>query len=86
MPDGKSVLIVNRDAKGRFGIEAYPFAVGARPGSGSWAVPGFDSSSAIETFGISPDGKRIAVASVSTSNSLMTAAHVPGIRRPVPAR
>jgi hypothetical protein len=77
---------VNRDGKGNFGIESYPFAPGAQPTSGSWAVPGFDSSFAIESFGISPDGRRITVAGVALSNSLMTAAHVPGVKRPVAAR
>jgi serine/threonine protein kinase len=86
MPDGKSVLVVNRDAKGKYGIQAYPFAVGVAPGSGSWVVPGFDSSFAIETFGISPDGKKVVVAGVAISNSLMTAAHVPGVRRPAAGR
>jgi hypothetical protein len=86
MPDGKSVLVVNRDGNGRVGIQAYPFASGVRPRSGSWVIPALDSSEAIETFGIAPDGKRITVAEVAVSNSLMTASHVPGIRRPVPAR
>jgi hypothetical protein len=80
------VLVVNRDAKGKYGIQAYPFAVGVAPGSGSWVVPGFDSSFAIETFGISPDGKKVVVAGVAISNSLMTAAHVPGVRRPAAGR
>ena len=84
--DGKSVLIVNRDDKGRFGIQAYPFAAGTRPAAGSWLLPGLDSSDAIETFGISPDGKKIVVASVATSNSLMTAANVPGVKRPAATR
>jgi hypothetical protein len=86
MPDGKSVLVLNRDEKGRFGIQAYPFATGTRPGPGSWVIPGLDSSDAVETFGISPDGKRIVAAGVAISNSLMTAANVPGVKRPVAAR
>ena len=86
MPDGKSILVVSRNDKGNFGIEAYPAAPGDRKGSGTWAVGGWDPSVAIESFGVSPDGKRITVAGVALSNSLMTAAHVPGVRRPAAAR
>jgi len=86
MPDGRSVLVVSRDGKGWLGIEAFPFGAGVPLSAGWWAVPGFDSSTAIETFGISPDGKKVVVAAVATSNSLVTAANVPGIRRPVASR
>jgi len=86
MPDGKSILAVSRDAGGKFGIRKYPFAPGGAPGDGTWAIPGFDPSVEIESFGISPDGKKVAVAGVTLSNTLVAAAHVPGVRRPTAAR
>jgi len=81
-PDGKSVLILTRDAKGRFGIDRYPFAPDAGRVSGNPFVPPFDSSVAIESFGVSPDGRKITVAGVARTNSLMLASNLPGISRP----
>ena len=81
MPDGRSVLFLTRDAKG-FRIDESPYSPAARSASGRPIVPAFDPSVEIETFGVSPDGKRITVAGVTKTNSLMVAERVPGVGRP----
>jgi dipeptidyl aminopeptidase/acylaminoacyl peptidase len=81
MPDGRSVVVLTRDAKG-FRVDAYPFTPGAHSLSASPLVPAFDPSVEFETFGVSPDGKRITVAGVAKSKSLMVAERVPDIHRP----
>lgn len=82
MPDGKSILVLTRDPQGRFVIDRFPFAPDAGRVTGKPFVPPFDSSVAIESFGVSPDGRRIAIAAVARTNSLMVATNLPGIARP----
>jgi serine/threonine protein kinase/Tol biopolymer transport system component len=82
MPDGKSILILTRDPQGRFVIDRFPFAAGAGRVTGTPFVSPFDSSVAFESFGVSPDGRKITVAAVARTNSLMVATNLPGIARP----
>ncbi|HET7453108.1 MAG TPA: hypothetical protein VFL12_10225, partial [Thermoanaerobaculia bacterium] len=83
MPDGRSLVALTRDAKG-YRIDAYPFRPGVQSLSANPLVPAFDSSVELESFGVSPDGKKITVAGVAKARSLMVAEGVPGIRRPKP--
>ena len=81
MPDGRSLVALTRDAKG-YRIDSYPFRPGVQFLSANPLVPAFDPAVEIETFGVSPDGKRITVAGAAKSRSLMVAEGVPGIQRP----
>jgi hypothetical protein len=83
MPDGRSIVALTRDEKG-FRIDDYPFIPGVHSLAKAPLVPAFDPAVEFETFGVSPDGKRITVAGVTKSRSLMVAERVPGIRRPKP--
>ncbi|HEV8610038.1 MAG TPA: protein kinase [Thermoanaerobaculia bacterium] len=82
MPDGKTIAFVGQDEKGNNGIFFQDFdpvrdtTATRRPGAG------FFPTVATESFGISPDGKEMAIAGWEQVFSLMLAERVPGVDGP----
>jgi eukaryotic-like serine/threonine-protein kinase len=79
LPDGRGVAFVGADEEGRSGVYVREFAP-ERPAVGPprlLAAP--ESGASAESFGISPDGTRITVASWEQLSSLMMASRVPGL-------
>ena len=78
-PDGKSLVFVGQDAKGAYGLFRQDFDPARETSATRRSLYGFDPRAAVESFAISPDGKRLAVASWEQSFDVMVADHIPGI-------
>ena len=78
-PDGKSLVFVGQDAKGAYGLFKQVFDPAHETSATRRPLYGFDPRAAAESFAISPDGKRLAVASWEQSFDVMVADRVPGI-------
>jgi Tol biopolymer transport system component len=77
-PDGRALLFVGLDDEGHVGIFEQPFSPGAGSAAPRMVVPS-DGDAATESFGISPDGARIAVSFREQATNLMLAEGVPGV-------
>lgn len=78
MPDGRSIVLVGLNEQGLTGLFRQEFGPGRKPAP--TPLTGFDPEMATESFGISPDGSRIAIAAWEQIFSLMIADRVPGWR------
>ena len=83
MPDGKAIAFVGQNDKGVRGVYAQDFTPGQDSSKTRRELGGFDSDSTAESFGISPDGARMAIAAREQLSSLMLAEQLPGV---APAR
>lgn len=79
MPDGRSLLFTGIDETGAAGIYAQDFAPGRETASTFRRFAGFDIDSPLETFGISPDGRRLVYSTVDQMDSLMLADGLRGV-------
>jgi eukaryotic-like serine/threonine-protein kinase len=79
MPDGRRIAFVGVDEFGRSGVFVQEFAPGRDTASTRRPVAGFLVDAVTESFGVSPDGRRVAVATLEASQSLMLAEGVPGV-------
>ena len=79
MPDGKAIAFLGQDEKGVRGVFAQDFAAGQDTSKSRRALGGFDSDATAESFGISPDGSHIAIASREQLSSLMMAERLPAV-------
>ena len=79
MPGGKAIAFIGQNEKGVRGVYAQDFVPGEDTGQTRRPLGGFDSESTAESFGISPDGTRMAIASREQLSSLMMAERVPGV-------
>ena len=82
MPGGKAVAFLGQNEKGVRGIYAQDFAAGQDTANTRRPLGGFDAESTAESFGISPDGSRMVIASREQLSSLMMAERVPGVSPP----
>ncbi|MGH7341421.1 MAG: TolB family protein, partial [Candidatus Rokuibacteriota bacterium] len=78
-PDGRSLMFTGSDETGAFGIYAQEFPPGPETASTRRRVAGFVLDSPLETFGISPDGKRLVYSTVDQMDSLMLADGLRGV-------
>jgi Tol biopolymer transport system component/predicted Ser/Thr protein kinase len=73
LPDGRSFAFLASDEAGRSGVFVQPF----RPGSDTTAerrrLAGFDPLSPAESFGIAPDGSRLALSAIEEGSYLLVA-------------
>ncbi len=79
MPDGKRIAFVGQDERGSLGIWVQDFVPGTDTKETRRALGGFDGEGATESFGISPDGKRMTIAVWEQSFSIFLAENVPGL-------
>jgi eukaryotic-like serine/threonine-protein kinase len=82
MPDGRAIAFVGQDEKGVYGIFAQDFVPGRDTTSTRRALGGFDGETETESFGISPDGSRMMIASWERLFTVMEAEGVSGITPP----
>jgi eukaryotic-like serine/threonine-protein kinase len=82
MPDGRAIAFVGQDERGVNGIFVQDFAPGRDTSATRRMLGGFDPESAAESFGISPDGRSLTIASWEQMFNIMIASHVPGVTRP----
>ncbi|HJW15216.1 MAG TPA: protein kinase, partial [Thermoanaerobaculia bacterium] len=81
-PDGRAIVFVGQDENGVYGLFAQDFVPGKDTSSTRRPVGGFDKQTETESFGISPDGSRIVLASWERLLSIVAADGVPGISPP----
>jgi len=83
MPDGRSIVFVGQDGRGRNGIYVQEFREDKDTSSTRRLQVSSDPDVATVTFGISPDGRRIITSNWEQVSTLMLAEGVPlDIRRP----
>ena len=81
-PDGRVIVFVGQDENGVYGLFAQDFVPGKDTSPTRRPVGGFDKQTETESFGISPDGSRIVLASWERLLSIVAADGVPGISPP----
>jgi serine/threonine protein kinase len=79
MPDGKSIVFIDEDEKGNWGLFAQDFIPGKDTASSRRQLAGFEPDRKIDTFSISPDNSSIVMAEVEVLSSLIMAEGIPGI-------
>ena len=79
MPDGKSILFIDEDQNGNWGVFAQDFVPGKDTSASRRALAGFDPDRKIDTFTISPDLSKIILAEVEVLSSLTLAQGIPEI-------
>jgi TolB protein len=71
--DGRSFAFVAQDARGAAGLFVQPFVPGADTTAERRPLAGFDPETPVESFGIAPDGTRLAVSTVEGRSFLLMA-------------
>jgi Tol biopolymer transport system component len=79
MPDGRAVAFVGLNDKGVPGVFVQDFVPGRDTGKTRRPLGGFDPDRLTETFGISPNGSRLATSSTENVTNLIEAIDVEGI-------
>ena len=82
MPDGKAIAFVGQDTNGVRGVYVQDFGAGQDTAKTRRPLGGFDADFTAESFGISPDGARMAIASREQLSSLMLAERVRAVAPP----
>ena len=82
LPDGSAIAFVGQDEEGRTGIYLQDFVPGQDTTSTRRKLAGFSTDYITESFGISPDGKRLTIAALEPTQRLVLAEGVPGIVPP----
>jgi len=81
MPDGRSIAFLGQDEMGTNGVFVQEFAPGRDTTSTRRKLAGFDPDIEAETFGISPDASRIALAGREMVSSLVLLEGLNGVGR-----
>jgi Tol biopolymer transport system component len=79
MPDGRAIAFIGQDERGVAGIFVQDFAPGRDTSATRRKLTGFDPEIATESFGLSPDGRRIVISGWVQQFSLMEARGLPGL-------
>jgi Tol biopolymer transport system component len=82
MPDGRATAFLGQDEDGVNGIFVQDFSPGRDTSDSRRRLGGFDRTTTIESFGISPDGTRMTLAGCEQLSSIMLAEGVPSIFPP----
>ena len=82
MPGGKAIAFVGQNDKGVRGVYVQDFVPGQDTSKTRRVLGGFDAEATAESFGLSPDGSSLVIASREQLSSLMIAERVPGVSRP----
>ena len=86
MPGGRQFLFTAHDTAGALGIYAQDFDPTRDTTASRRPLLPFDPDLAIESFGISPDGRTVIVSRSEATQSLILAEGVPGVRPPIRAQ
>jgi Tol biopolymer transport system component len=81
-PDGSAIVFVGQDESGATGLYAQDFVPGQDTRATRRKLAGFDPDVAAESFGLSPDGKRLTIAGWVQLFSLMEAEGLPMLLAP----
>jgi eukaryotic-like serine/threonine-protein kinase len=73
LPDGTVFAFIARDEAGRAGVFVQPFTPGRDSTAERRPLAGFDAIAATESFGFSPDGRRLALSTVEEGSYLLVA-------------
>jgi len=79
LPDGSGIAYIGIDDEGRTGVFAQDFVPGRDTSATRRPLAGFWPDLTTETFGFSPDGKRMVLAVQEDTARLMLAERVPGV-------
>ncbi len=79
MPDAAAIAFIGQDEHGRTGVFTQKFVPGRDTTATRQKLGGFDDLSAVESFTISPDGKRMIVAARERLSELVEIGNLPGI-------
>jgi len=71
MPDGRRIAFLDQDEKGTNGVFVQDFVPGKDTRSSRRKLAGFDPEVDAETFGVAPDGSRVAIAGRELVSSLV---------------
>jgi len=82
LPEGSGVAWVGADDEGRIGIFAQDFIPGQDTQHTKRKLAGFSPDFVSESFGISPDGSRLTLATLEITSQLMLVGGVTGVRPP----
>jgi Tol biopolymer transport system component len=82
LPDGSGLAYVGLDDEDRSGIYAQDFVPGKDTSDTRRVLAGFSPDFISESFGISPDGRRLTLATLEFTNRLMLVDGVSGIEPP----
>ena len=81
-PDGKRIVFIGANAEGRSGVYLQDFTPGHDTAATRRAVAGFAPDVLTESFGVSPDGKRLVVSTLQEYSSLTLAEGLAGLEPP----
>jgi eukaryotic-like serine/threonine-protein kinase len=79
LPDGKAIAWIGEDENGRTGVFAQDFVPGRDTSSTRRKLAGFSPDYVTESFGISPDGRTLALSTLTRFGGLMIAEGVPDV-------
>ena len=79
MPDGRTLVLVVIDGQGQGILSAQDFRPGQNTDASRRVLLGTKPNTDIESFGISPDGRHVAVSRIEETRSLKLAEGVPGL-------
>jgi Tol biopolymer transport system component len=80
LPGARAIAFVGRDENGVNGVFGQDFVPGTDTTKTRRKLGGFDTDSITESFGLSPDGTRLTIASVELVQSVVIAENVPRIK------
>jgi Tol biopolymer transport system component len=81
-PDGRAIVFVGADDQGRSGVYLQDFVPGRDTAASRRRLAGFRPDSWVESLGVSPDGKSLAISTLQQSSALFLADGLPGVELP----
>ena len=81
-PDGRAIAFIGLDGAGRSGVFVQDFAPGRDTTDTRRPVAGFSSEYQTESLGVSPDGRRLTIATLQQTSGLVVAEGLEGVAPP----
>lgn len=78
-PDGKSIAFTDTDSAGVLGVHIQDFIPGVDTTATRRTIASGDQYSSVESFGFSPDGKKIALSHSEQSATILISQPVPAL-------
>jgi len=82
IPDGKRIVFVGADEHDRSGVFIQDFVPGRDTRSTRRPLAGFSTEYLTESLGVSPDGRRLTIATLHQTSGLVLAEGLPGVAPP----